>query len=93
MLNEDLFICDAGNFLSSHGERLHSLRGKELEASWVAWDTIEDNWFQDEAVILLIGGEQLEIVWCKVGEIALTWNSIELDASTFLQVGGYPRVL
>ena len=47
---------------ATHGPDLTKLVGNPIESSWVAWDTEEDAWFADEAVVLRIGRRQLEIV-------------------------------
>jgi len=80
MLDRDRFTNTPARLLAEHRSRLLSLVGSSLEATWVAWDTEDDTWFDDEAVILQIGGQRLEIVCFKMNEIALTWNEIDLDS-------------
>ncbi|MEM8931759.1 MAG: hypothetical protein AAGE94_11335 [Acidobacteriota bacterium] len=72
-------IDSTSRFLEAHGERLAAWRGRTLDATWVAWDLDENAFFADEAVILQIGGQQVQVVCWRLTDIALTWTTIDLD--------------
>ena len=66
---------------AEHGELLYSLVGKRIEATWVAWDKAEDEWFSEEPVILLIGQTNLEVVFGYLDRLALSVDTIDLEAT------------
>ena len=72
------FVATVDEFRARHADALRPCIGQTIDAIWEAWDLSDDTWFADEAVILEIGGRQLEIVWWKIGEVSLSWNAIDL---------------
>lgn len=78
-LDRSIFVASPDDLLRRQGDKLKVLKGQPLEASWLAWDLEEDGPFMDEAVVLEIGGQKLEIVCWKLGEVAVTWNRIPLN--------------
>lgn len=77
MLDRSLFLRSPKPFIDQHGERLRSLVGEHFEASWIAWDTATNEWWADEAIVLRIGGHQLEVVCFQLDQVALTWGEID----------------
>jgi hypothetical protein len=80
MLDPRLFVSRVDDLLKTNGSRLQGLCGKTIRATWVAWDEERNDWLPDEAVILGVGSDTLEIVFWKMDEVALTWNSIDTSA-------------
>lgn len=80
MFDRARFINNLDDFVAAHGDALRSLRGRCIRKSWVAWDTADDEWLADEAVILDFGDRRLELVFFQFDQIAVTWNEIDLAA-------------
>lgn len=80
MLDRTAFVSSREALRDVHGARLASLVGAELTGTWVAWDASDETWLADEAVILGFADVQLEIVWWKFGEVAISWNQVDVNA-------------
>lgn len=68
------------DLLRHHGDALSACLGQTIDGTWVAWDTREDCWLPDEAVILRIGSQNLEIVCWQLDGISLSWDAIDLTS-------------
>lgn len=73
------FLHSVESVLSKHGDQLRGLIGRELTAVKVVWDLDDDSWFADEPVVLIFGDIQLEIVFWQLYELALNWNTIDMN--------------
>jgi hypothetical protein len=71
------YVETTEELLRQHGEALRSCVGETIEETWVAWDTRDNCWFQDESVIVCIAGRSLEIVCWKLSEISLSWDAVD----------------
>ncbi|MFK0214509.1 MULTISPECIES: hypothetical protein [unclassified Streptomyces] len=60
-----------------HGDRLRALAGRTLTGVWAVWDLGDDEWFCDCPVLFDFEGEQVEINHQKLGDLSLTWNTID----------------
>lgn len=78
MLDRRLFVRNVEGLLKVHRCGLRGLCGKTLNATWLAWDEDTGTWLKDEAVIFSVGSDNLEIVFWKLDEVALTWNAIDV---------------
>jgi len=67
--------------LAQHRERLRSLRGHRIDATWLVWINDLDEWFADLPVVFQIGEEQLEICNQKFDDMSITWNTIDVDVT------------
>ncbi|MFF9193662.1 hypothetical protein ACF09L_00510 [Streptomyces sp. NPDC014779] len=61
----------------AHGDRLRALAGRTLTRVWMVWDLGEDEWFCDCPVLFEFDGEQIEVNHQKLGDLSLTWNTID----------------
>ena len=57
--------------------RLQRLVGRELVASWAAWDLGDDTWFVDAPVVLDFG-DRLEVAAFKT-HLCLSWDAIDVS--------------
>ncbi len=87
-------------FLRQH-RRLLSLRGRRIEAVWVAWVEEEDAWFPDLPIVLAFDdATQLEVDWKAHDDLSLTWNTIDIgvqprawvDSPLVWQAAGHPAL-
>jgi hypothetical protein len=53
--------------------------GKTIERTFVGWYESNDSWYEDLPIILIIGGEQIEICWQKFDSLSITKNQINVD--------------
>ncbi|MFE5596950.1 hypothetical protein [Streptomyces sp. NPDC056549] len=65
------------DIVQEHGDRLRALAGRPLMRAWVVWDLGDDEWFSDCPVLFDFEGEQVEINHFKLGDLSLTWNTID----------------
>jgi hypothetical protein len=79
MFDRNLATDTVDGLLAAHRARLKGLIGATIDATWVAWNVGDDEWFADEAVIVEAGDVRLEIVCWKLSEIVLSWNAIDLS--------------
>jgi len=78
MLDPDRYDTTVHDLVERHGARLRALVGSRLQTSWVAWEVAaDDEWFQDEAVVLGFTEAQLEITCSHFDRLALTWGEID----------------
>lgn len=64
--------------LERHRIRLRSLLGDSIVDTWAVWRLEDDEWFAHLPVVLVMkGGEQLEICWEKFDDLSITWNTID----------------
>jgi len=78
MLDPSRYDTTVHALVGHHGKRLRALIGTRLETSWVAWEVADDDeWFQDEAVVLGFAEAQLEIACSHFDRLALTWGEID----------------
>jgi hypothetical protein len=75
------FLDSVESVLSVHGDRLRNLVGCQLTDANIVWDVNDKSWFADEPVLLIFGDHQLEIVFWQLNELAINWNTINLNAS------------
>jgi len=64
---------DAEKLLSSWSK---NWIGNSIEESFVGWYPPDDSWFADLPIILIIGGEQIEICWQKFDSLSITKNQL-----------------
>lgn len=79
--NGHVFCTSADALLREHGLLLRSLIGQRLECSWVAWQTEDDEWFNDEPVILRIGGRNVELVLTELSSAWVGVNTIDVESA------------
>ena len=61
MLDRGVLINSSEVLLHAHGERPKGLVDKTIVKTWSVWDTEQDEWFADEAVVLEVEGLKLEL--------------------------------
>ena len=76
-----LFYTSAADFLLQERDRLLSLLGQSLVATWIVWDQERDEWFADEPVVLQFSQDRIAIVFARLDELSVTWNTIDLQAT------------
>ena len=75
---EPIFFSDKDEFLKKHEEQLRRLIGSKLEAILTIYDVIDDEFWGDCPVILVIGGKQVEFCSFKEG-VSVTWDEIDVN--------------
>lgn len=80
-LDRTTLVESSAALQARHGDDLSALVGQAIGSSWVAWERDEDCWFEDEPVIIQIGGRRLEVVWMYFSAVSITWDTIELDTA------------
>jgi hypothetical protein len=63
-------------FIAAHGCNLRSLIGQKIEKTWAMWSRVDDAWFSDGPVILLVNRRQIELAAFQFG-FALTFDAID----------------
>ena len=53
--------------------------GKSIEESFVGWYPQDDSWFADLPIMLIIGGEQVEICWQQFDSLSITKNQLSRE--------------
>lgn len=77
--SSEVLLNSSEVLLQAHGERLKGLLGKTIVKAWSVWDTEQDEWFVDEAVVLEVEGLKLELAFMYLDSIVLSWNQIDLS--------------
>jgi hypothetical protein len=77
MFDRNLSIDTVEGVREMHGSRLRSLVGQSIDAVWVAWEDLRDEWFASEAVIIQAGSTSLEVVCWGLSDILISWNAID----------------
>jgi len=80
MLDRGVLINSSEVLLHAHGERPKGLVDKTIVKTWSVWDTEQDEWFADEAVVLEVEGLKLELALMYLDSIVLSWNQIDLSS-------------
>lgn len=65
---------------ASLGDRLKAMVGLRLDEVWLAWDVGADEWFCDAPVLLVVGGQQLEVSVNQLNELCISFNAIDRSA-------------
>jgi hypothetical protein len=73
------FYTDISYIINDHKTKLQSLKGKQIEEIWVAWEQNEDEWFKDLPVIIKFEDCQLELCAYKTDEYAISFDQIDLS--------------
>ncbi|GGN64279.1 hypothetical protein GCM10011579_033520 [Streptomyces albiflavescens] len=71
------WLSGCSDMVREHGHRLRDLAGRTLTRVWMVWDLHDDEWFCDCPVLFDFEGEQVEINHHKLGDLSLTWNTID----------------
>lgn len=73
------FYESSAEAVELESDRLSALIGCTFDRAWLAIDS-DGEWFNDEPALLQFAdGRQLEIGVYKVGLLALTWNSVDVE--------------
>ncbi|WP_069461881.1 hypothetical protein [Actinacidiphila rubida] len=71
------WLDSRGDVVQEHGHRLRGLAGRTLTRVWMVWNLRDDEWFCDCPVLFDFDGQQVEINHHKLGDVSLTWNTID----------------
>ncbi|MGY5106971.1 hypothetical protein [Streptomyces sp. 900105245] len=74
---EPTWLDDRADVVREHGHRLRRLAGRTLTRVWMVWDLEDDEWFCDCPVLFDFDGRQAEINHQKLGDLSLTWDTID----------------
>ncbi|MFG3558328.1 hypothetical protein ACGGAQ_28515 [Micromonospora sp. NPDC047557] len=64
------WLSGVDEIANRHRQRLQSLVGRRLTATWLVWDDDRDEWFADCPVVLDFAGERLEVNHQKFDELS-----------------------
>jgi hypothetical protein len=67
---------DIDAFRATHGGDLKSLVGQQIQTTWAMWSRVDDEWFSDGPVILMVNNRQLELAAFQFG-FAITTDAID----------------
>lgn len=74
---EPTWLDGRADVVREHGPRLRRLAGRTLTRVWMVWDLEDDEWFCDCPVLFDFDGRQAEINHQKLGDLSLTWDTID----------------
>jgi len=71
-----VFFEDIEAFRATHEGDLKSLIGQRIQTTWAMWSRVDDEWFSDGPVILMVNNRQLELAAFQFG-FAITNDAID----------------